>query len=124
MTVRYATGSVVVSGVVLLALAMMVRDLFAGRYAGLSLFWHGLVMVVLFFIVLQGVVDLALPRGSQWLGVSAGPRAIRKAWEQVVDGWITVYRADVEADLAALREPLATLRNALGTPTSDGNRAG
>ncbi|MDR3636789.1 MAG: 50S ribosome-binding GTPase [Isosphaeraceae bacterium] len=108
-------GSVVVSGLVLIALFIMARDLFAGRYAGFALFWHGLAMIVLFFLALQGVVDLALPRGSQWLGVSAGPRAIRKAWEQLLANWLAAYRADVAADLTALHEPLAALEAALAT---------
>lgn len=116
-----ALGSLMVSGLVLVALLIMARDLFAGRYAGFALFWHGLAMIVLFFVVLQGVVDLALPRGSQWLGISMGPRAIRKGWEQIITTWLAAYRADVEADLTALHEPLVALHGALVPARTPGN---
>ncbi len=118
-----ALGSIVVSGMVLIALLIMTRDLFAGRYEGFALFWHGLAMIVLFLLVLQGVVDLALPRGAQWLGTTLGPRTVRKALEQVLTQWMTGYRADLESDLAQLREPIkaleTTLASSLGPETAE-----
>ncbi len=97
----------------------MGRDVVTGRNVGLSLLGHLLAMVVLFFLALQGVVGATLPGGTRWMGVGAGPRAVRKVLKRTIGGWVASYQADLSADVADLREPLALLQDELdGDPSS------
>ncbi len=108
-------GGVALSAFVLVGLVVMSRDLLAGRYAGFALFWHGLAMVVLFFLALQGVIDVLLPGGTRWLGLGVGTRTIHLVIGRTLAGWIASYRADLEADIADLREPLQVVQAALAS---------
>jgi hypothetical protein len=38
---------------------------------------------------------------------------------RTLEGWITVYRSDLEADLADLREPLVALQDAIVAHTEE-----
>ena len=112
-------GGLALSSLVLIGLGIMARDLFAGRYAGFALFWHGVVMIVLLFLAIQGVIDILLPSGTRWLGSGVGPRTIHNVLGRTLSGWLTTYRADLEADIADLRTPLHVLQAALSTRNRD-----
>jgi energy-coupling factor transporter ATP-binding protein EcfA2 len=114
-----ALGGLVPSAFVLIGLFVMTRDVLEGNYSGLSLLWHLLAMMVLFFLALQGLVGAVLPGGSHWLGQGMGPQALHKVLSRTFDGWVTAYRADVETDLANLREPV----EALTAATKEGDNA-
>jgi energy-coupling factor transporter ATP-binding protein EcfA2 len=111
-----AFGSVVPTAFVGIGLYTMGRDLLVGNYIGLPLLGHLLAMLILAFMALQGFVGALLPSGRGWLGPEVGQQAIRQVLTQTMEGWINAYRADLEADLADLHEPLATLEAAM---TSD-----
>jgi hypothetical protein len=115
-----ALGAFVPSLFVLIGLFVMTRDVLTGNYAGLALLWHLLAMMALFFLALQGVVGAALPGGTRWLGQGVGPQAVHKVLSRTFQGWVTAYRAEIEADLADLREPVAALASAVGPGDGDG----
>jgi hypothetical protein len=106
-------GGLVPSAFVLAGLYVMGRDILTGGNAGLALLGRLGAMVILFFLALQGVVSATLPGGTRWLGVGVGPRAVRKVLNRTLGGWIAAYRADLAADVANLREPLALLQTEL-----------
>jgi hypothetical protein len=108
-----AFGSVVPTAFVGIGLYTMGRDLLAGNYIGLPLLGHLLAMLILAFLTLQGFVGAFLPSGRRWLGPEVGQQAIRQVLSQTMGGWISAYRADLEADLADIHEPLAALDAAL-----------
>ena len=58
-------------------------------------------------------MDVLLPGGSRWLGVGVGTRTIHQVIGRTLGGWIASYRADLEADVADLREPVKALQSAL-----------
>jgi hypothetical protein len=91
----------------------MGRDLLAGEYFGLPLLGHLFAMLILTFLTLQGLASLFLPSGRRWLGPEIGRQAISEVLSRTVINWISTYRADLEADLANLRAPLAALQSAL-----------
>lgn len=104
-----ALGGFVPSAFVVIGLFVMTRDVLEGNYSGLSLLWHLLAMMVLFFLALQGIVGAVLPGGSHWLGQGMGPQTLHKVVSRTFEGWVAAYRADVESDLANLREPVEAL---------------
>jgi len=104
-------GGLVPALFVVVGLVVMVRDLFTGQYAGLTLLWHLIAMVVLFFLALQGLVSILLPGGTRWFGPSLGPVAVSRVVSRTVEGWISTYRSELEADVADLREPLQVLQH-------------
>jgi hypothetical protein len=106
-------GRLVPAAFVLIGLYVMGRDLLAGDYLGLPLLGHLFAMLILTFLALQGVAGLFLPSGRRWLGPEIGRQAISEVLTRTVVGWISTYRADIEADLADLRAPLAALQSAL-----------
>ncbi|HSF31290.1 MAG TPA: GTPase domain-containing protein [Candidatus Tectomicrobia bacterium] len=108
-----ALGSVVPTAFVGIGLYTMGRDLLAGNYIGLPLLGHLLAMLILAFLVLQGFVGAFLPSERRWLGPEVGHQVIRQVLTQTMGGWIGAYRADLEADLADLHEPLAALEAAM-----------
>ncbi len=57
-------GNVVPSAFVVIALFAMLRDVLTSGSAGLTLLWQLMVIVILFFLVLQGVVGAVLPGGA------------------------------------------------------------
>ena len=70
-------------------------------------------MLVLSFLTLQGFASLFLPSGRRWLGPEIGRHVISEVLGRTMINWLSTYRADLEADLAALRAPLAALQSAL-----------
>lgn len=106
-------GRLLPAAFVLIGLYVMGRDLLAGHYLGLPLLGHLSAMLALTFLALQGVAGLFLPSGRRWLGPDIGPRAVCEVLSRAVIGWLSAYRADLEADLADLRAPLAALQSAL-----------
>ncbi len=106
-------GNLVPSAFVLIALFAMLRDVLTGSNAGLTLLWQLVVIVILFFLILQGIVGIVLPGGPRWTGLGAGSRAVHKVVTRAVNGWVAAYRADLLADVADLREPLDVLQAAL-----------
>jgi hypothetical protein len=102
-------GALVPSAFVVIGLVVMTRDVIAHRYEGLSLLWHLVAMMILFFLALQGLVGAALPGGRRWLGQGVGPQAIHKVLQRTLQAWLTDYRADVEADVTAVRGPIDSL---------------
>jgi hypothetical protein len=108
-----AVGSVVPTAFVGIGLYTMGRDLVAGNYIGLPLLGHLLAMLILAFLALQGFVGAFMPSGRRWLGPEVGQQVIRQVLTQTMGGWISAYRADLEADLAGLHEPIAVLEAAM-----------
>ncbi len=106
-------GGLVPSIFVVVGLVVMTRDLFTGAYAGLTLLWHLLAMIVLFFLALQGLVAVLLPGGNGWFGPSLGPQSVSRVISRTVDLWLEAYRTDLKSDFAELREPLAVLQKAV-----------
>ncbi|MHC5541958.1 GTPase, partial [Singulisphaera rosea] len=104
-------GSLVPSGLVIIGLVVMTRDVFIGNYSGLPMLWHLLAMTLLFFIALQGVVNVLLPGGSQRIGPAIGARAVQHVVRQRLGGWFASYRAELQADLTDFHEPLKILEN-------------
>ena len=125
-------GGLVPSGLVVVGLVVMSRDVVTGNYVGFPLLWHLLAMVALFFLALQGIVGAALPGGTRWLGPGVGPLVVRKVLTRTVRGWLNAYRADLEADVSDLRGPLGVLQEAVSSSASasggpgrlDGQRSG
>jgi hypothetical protein len=114
-----ALGALVPAVFVLIGLSVMSRDLLVGKYIGLPLLGHFLAMGMLFFLALQGIVSVLLPtvrRRARGLG----RQAVQAVVMRTLQGWIDTYRAELEADLTDLREPLAVLQAAIATraPTS------
>ena len=107
-------GNLVPSAFVLIALFAMLRDVLTGSNAGLTLLWQLVVIVILFFLILQGIVGIVLPGGPRWTGLGAGSRAVHKVVTRAVNGWVAAYRADLLADVADLREPLDVLQACAG----------
>ena len=101
-------GGLVPAALVLGGLWLLVRDLFDGRYLGLGLALHLAAVVALFFVALHGVVAVCLPT-TALLGRGLGLDAARAILPGVLGGWFASYRAELEADLADLAEPLAEL---------------
>jgi energy-coupling factor transporter ATP-binding protein EcfA2 len=106
-------GRLIPAAFVLVGLYVMSRDLLAGVYLGLPLLGHLLAMLILAFLVLQGVTSLFLPSGRRWLGLDIGRQAVREALTRTVVGWISAYRSDLEADLTSLHTAIAALRSSL-----------
>jgi hypothetical protein len=106
-------GGLIPSAFVVVGLFVMTRDLFTGTYAGLTLLWHLIAMVVLFFLALQGLVSVFLPGGTHWFGPSLGPRSVSRVVSRTVGLWVGAYRADLESDIADFREPLLVLQSAI-----------
>lgn len=108
-------GGLIPAAFVVVGLVVMTRDLMQGHYSGPPLLWHLTAMVVLFFLVLQGLVGILAPVGSRGLGTAAGRRAVHTVIRRTVNAWVSAYRADLESDLADLREPLVVLARAVTT---------
>jgi GTPase Era involved in 16S rRNA processing len=106
-------GRLIPAAFVLVGLYVMSRDLLAGVYLGLPLLGHLLAMLILAFLVLQGVTSLFLPSGRRWLNLDIGRQAVREALTRTVVGWISAYRSDLEADLTSLHTAIAALRSSL-----------
>jgi hypothetical protein len=111
-------GGLVPAGFVLVGLGVMTRDLYLGNYAGLTLLWHLVAMVILFFLVLQGFIGAVLPGRERGIRPEPGSQAVRRVLNRVVEGWLRTYRTELEADLADLREPVEVLRNAVNLETA------
>jgi energy-coupling factor transporter ATP-binding protein EcfA2 len=107
-------GGFIPSAFVLIGLFVMTRDVLRGNYAGFPLLWHLLAMMVLFFLALQGLIGAVLPGGTRWLGQGMGPQSLHKVLARTFQGWVSAYRADIETDLANLREPVAALSAVVG----------
>jgi energy-coupling factor transporter ATP-binding protein EcfA2 len=115
-------GRLVPAAFTLIGLYVMGRDLLAGDYLGLPLFGHLLAMLILTFLVLQGLASLFLPSGRRWHGPDIGRQAISEVLTCTVTDWISAYRSDLEADLADLCGSLAALQSTLAlSPTPDGS---
>lgn len=106
-------GGLVPSAFVLVGLFVMTRDLFTGIYAGLTLLWHLIAMMILFFLALQGLVSVLLPGGTRWFGPALGPRSVSRVVSRTMDHLVATYRTGLESDLADFREPLVVLKNAI-----------
>jgi hypothetical protein len=104
-----ALGHVVPAAFALIGLYVMGRDLLAGHYIGLPLLGHLSAMLVLVFLILQGVASLFLPSGHRWSSADIGRQAISEVLGHTVMAWMSSYRGDLEADLDGLRAPLTAL---------------
>ena len=91
------------------------RDFLAGEYVGLPLLGHLCAMVVLFFFALQGITRILMP-GTRRVGRGVGRQATGAVFTRTFEAWVNAYRADLEADLESLREPMQLLRSALTVP--------
>jgi hypothetical protein len=108
-----ALGRLIPAAFILIGLYVMSRDLLAGNYLGLPLLGHLFAMLILTFLILQSVASLFLPVGCRGQGPEIGRQAISEVLTRTVTGWVSAYRNDLEADLAALRAPLVALRSTL-----------
>jgi energy-coupling factor transporter ATP-binding protein EcfA2 len=113
-------GRLVPMALILIGLYVMGRDLLVGDYLGLPLLGHLFSMLILTFLILQSVATLCLPAGYRRQGSDLGRQAISEVLTRTVTGWISAYRSDLEADLEALRAPLAALQSRLSVnPVSE-----
>ena len=103
-----AIGTLVPAVMVFGGLYVLVRDLIAGEYGGLSLLGHVIAIIVLFFAALQGVVAVLMGRPNR-AGRGLGRAAVRAVVTDVFVRWMQVYRDDLEADASDLRAPLDEL---------------
>ena len=100
------------AGLVVFAAYNLVRQFTEGHSEGLNVLWDFLGMLVLSYLLLHIVTGAAssgrglLPRK----GVAA--ETLDDVLRRTLNGWVKVYRDDLEADVADLREPLAVLRGA------------
>ncbi|HND51646.1 MAG TPA: 50S ribosome-binding GTPase, partial [Pirellulaceae bacterium] len=114
-------GGVVPAGLLGLGLWGMIQELYAGRYLGFDLLGHLLAVIALLFVMLQIVVSVLVPRTAERLrGLTRD--ALRSATDQVFIRWGEKYRADLQSDVAALREPLRIVRAALNARLTTSSR--
>jgi len=112
-------GGLLPSVFIVVGLFVMCRDLFRGTYAGLTLLWHLIAMLVLFFLSLQGIVSILLPGGNRWFGPSLGPKIVARVINRKLDEWLNAYRTDLELDLADFHEPIQIIRISMEPATVD-----
>jgi hypothetical protein len=92
----------------------LAADLFVGRYEGLNLLLNIVGLLGLSMVALHLVVGVRGPGDAAASLEGVGTRATLESLTRVVAGWVSAYRADLEADLADLRSPLAMLEQTLG----------
>jgi energy-coupling factor transporter ATP-binding protein EcfA2 len=114
-------GGAVPAVVVVGGLYAMAEALFKGEFLGLPLLGHLLAMLVMFFLALHGISGALLPGGRK-LARGVAPAAARTVLTRTLTRWFDAYRADLEADLADLREPLDSLMRTV-TAAPDGTGA-
>lgn len=113
-------GALVPSGVVLVGLWMLLRDLWQGAYGGLMIFLHLAATVLLFFLTLQGLVSVLLS-GSRGRGRGVGLDSAREVLPQLLGRWVREYREELSADLDDLHGPLDKLEANLEDPDGSWN---
>jgi len=106
--VASALGFLGPAGLLGYALYRIGEDLLQGKYTGLTVLGHFAGVLVVFFLVLQAIVSALLP-STRGVGRGVGAHAVRDVVARRIAAWIGTYREAVLDDVAALREPLASI---------------
>jgi energy-coupling factor transporter ATP-binding protein EcfA2 len=103
-------GLLVPMGLAAWALFVLVTRLNHGEVAGgFEMLWLVAALTVLSYILIHGTASLALLGTTPPPIHDAGRAAVHTALRRLLGIWVTRYRADIDADLAELREPLEHL---------------
>lgn len=105
-------GAVIPAGLLGFAMYRMVTALLVGETTGLAILGHFAGVILLFFLFLHGMVGMLLP-GTRGIGGGVGARAVVTTVGRTLRGWLGAFRAGLEEDQAALRDPLAQLEQVL-----------
>lgn len=99
------------------ALYVLLGNLASHRIqGGFEILGMMLALNVLAYVLLHGLVGLALAAGRTVSTRDVGPQAVREVLRRTLRGWVASYRADLESDLSDLHEPLGILRMSVETP--------
>ncbi len=100
------------AGLVIFAAYNLVRQFVEGRPAGLDVVWDLLAMLVLSYLVLHMLTGALMSGRGILPRRSIAAQALTDTLQRTYETWTATYRADLEADIADLREPLHLLRQA------------
>jgi len=94
------------------------EDNAVGRYLtglppGMDILWDFLALLVLSYLLLHMLTGAVLSGRNVFARSSIARQSLDETLRQTVEGWVKGYRADIEADLADLREALAVVRLAV-----------
>jgi hypothetical protein len=112
-------GSGIPAFLVAFGLIQLLRSVFGGPYTGFDILGQTLALWFFSYVVLHGLVALILAGGEAFTMRGIGAQTIHDLVKRMLEGWVAAYRAEVEADLSNLREPLETLQAVIrGTPVN------
>jgi GTPase Era involved in 16S rRNA processing len=100
------------AGLVVFAIYHFIGQFIDGHSGGLNVLWDSVTMLVLSYLLLHMLAGAVRP-GRGLLprkGVATG--TLEEVLQRTLDAWVKQYCADVETDIADLREPLSLLRRA------------
>lgn len=107
-------GALVPGLLVVYALGLLVNNLVQTTFSlGLDIVGFIMAISLLFFLVLQGAVDLLLACLQAWSHGGAARAALDDEVRLVLDRWVSLYREQLEEEVQSLREPVAALRDAV-----------
>ena len=110
-------GSIIPVGLAAYALWALVMRLGRGELpSGLGMLGLVFALTVLAYVVLQAITAVGLLGTGAPAISTVGPQSIHAVLRRTLGGWMNAYRQAIEADLNAIREPIAVLRAVAEAP--------
>ncbi len=107
-------GALIPMALAAYALYVLLGNLAVNRIqGGFEILGMMVALTILAYILLHGLVGLALSAGRSISTREVGPQAVREVWRRTLRGWVLSYRSDLESDLSDLHEPVAILRSSV-----------